>query len=385
MINAHANGEELVRMRWQLTAVAVLTLVLTAGPMAVAAGPGWMLADGDLTEWGLDPASGSPWAPPDLNPYGSFLPENIALAYGFGDDKTTSDWSSGGEFYDIEALAVALSTSGGNQFVSWCLITSYGGVDVPTTANPQPAGDPIAYRNGYGVDFPYRRHPVLALNFGTSTATGRDAYDFGVIMAPGHDWQWNENSTTDWNFTSSVGFADSDLGDYDLDFSASDNGTEETISDTPSLWDVTSWRAGHPQEFGDDLPGVPVDFDVRSTSGNTLVAGIESSVWGGPLYLEDANKNGGSGQMYSPWYQRQNWVWEGYASIPTSVLDFAETDAIVDGTWTTTYAMWCTNNHSSGDSLTGAGPSDPVPEPGTWVLLLATGAFGSWLKRRREA
>lgn len=26
-----------------------------------------------------------------------------------------------------------------------------------------------------------------------------------------------------------------------------------------------------------------------------------------------------------------------------------------------------------------------VPEPGTWVLLLATGAFGGWLKRRRES
>lgn len=35
------------------------------------------------------------------------------------------------------------------------------------------------------------------------------------------------------------------------------------------------------------------------------------------------------------------------------------------------------------DETTGELPE--VPEPGTWVLLLATGAFGSWLKRRRES
>ena len=372
-------------MRMHLLIASVVILSLAVAPaMAIP----WVTVDGDLTDWDLDPAN-QDWFADDS----TYIPGSAVLASYRGDDITHAQGSSGGEWYDIEALYCTIELDQeDNQWLSWALITSYSGRDTYSTAANQ--------RNtGVGTDgtstnpYPYRRHPVLAID-----VNGGTTWQYGVMMAPNHDFTWS-GSSLDW--TSSRPLDDPVLSDWDYT-PYTDNKVAGTVAsitgaDNPELWAVSAWRDAHPLQFdGTAFPHInedahPVDFDVRDTVSNTDIT-MTSDVYAGPLYLESASgetyPNSGPGQVNSTtWRQRHNWVWEGYVQIPTTAQDSSYGIDL----WTDTnlsdihyhYALWCGNNDSQADSI-GYKATPEVPEPGTWVLLLASGALGGWVRRRRK-
>jgi len=313
------------------------------------------------------------------------------------DDLTHAQGSSGGEWYDIEALYCTIELDQeDNQWLSWALITSYSGRDTYSTAANQ--------RNtGVGTDgsstnpYPYRRHPVLAID-----VNGGTTWQYGVIMAPNHDFKWS-GSSLDW--TSSRPLTDTDRDSWDDSWYAdrpAGTGQNNPVAsiggtDDPQLWAVSAWRDAHPNQFDgtpynhQNVDAHPVDFDVRSDAPNADIT-MTSDVYAGSLYLEctygETYPNSGPGQVNADtWQQQDNWVWEGYVQIPTTAQD----SRYGINLWTDTnlsdihyhYALWCGNNDSQADSI-GYKATPPVPEPGTWVLLLASGAIGGWVRRRRK-
>jgi hypothetical protein len=332
-------------------------------------------ADGDLSEWGVDPGNNY-WAPGSS---GSTSLTNVAWVY---DDDFTQAWNSGREWYDIEALYVDLWwDEDSNQYLSWAMITSYPGME--------PSGSGAAWwRNNEG-DYAYSRHPFLALRFNSSTT-----WDYGIIMAP---------STT----SKAHPLNDYKHASNDAQWDTGDTGSGlGTVSDRPELWDVYTgsdmrgtWRNGSTRGFGDaqydaDTPE-PVDFDPTQ-SVNTL---LDSSgwVWAGRIdgisnmtnYTEPnlpaENKSPQSVQPPNTqaegkgWLQQDNFVWEGWVKFPTSAEDFDDHTTI-----SFFCATWCTNNTTFGDGIEYGFPRDDAPELGTWALLLSTGALGGWLRRRRR-
>jgi hypothetical protein len=338
-------------------------------------------ADGDLSEWGLDPGN-SFWVPGSS---GSTSLTNVAWVY---DDDITQAWDSGREWYDIEALYLDLWwDEDSNQYLSWAMITSYPGME------PSGSGA-VSYREGTNpgetVDYAYSRHPFLALRFNSSTT-----WDYGVIMAP---------STT----SEGHPLDDIDRVSNDDSWASGDTGTGlGTVSDTPELWDVYTgsdirgtWREGSSRGYGTasydaDTPE-PVDFDPTQTSLNTLLDN-SGSAWAGRIngisnmtnYTEpnlpspNSNPQNIIGQLTQAegkgWLQQDNFVWEGWVKFPTSAEDFDEHTTI-----SFFCATWCTNNTTFGDGIEYGFPRDDAPELGTWALLLCTGALGGWVRRRRR-
>lgn len=358
----------------------VVGVTILLGGAPAAAGP-WINPDGDISEWGIDYANNN-WYPLGV-------PSGAGLAFSVDDDLTHLGSGSGGEWYDIEALYMTLEVEGDTQYLSWCLISSYAGVE----AYPY-SGQAVGYRNGtagVAIEYPYRRHPVVALEF-----NGSQSWDYGILMAPGHDWQWNAGESG-WDMTTSHGLQDqySSSESHDRQPHPADvGGVTATIQDTPQLWDVNDgWRDAHPNEFGGGAPPAqnptahPVDFDVRSSSSNVDLS-VNGALAAAYLYREagygepspPSSGVGGAGQVNaSYWWQRDNWVWEGWVEFPMSVVDFTSYSEM-----SFHYALWCGNNDHQGDHIAyGDFDGDDVPELGTWTLLLCTAAFGGWIRRRK--
>ncbi len=375
----------------------VLTSIIAV--IAICAGPAtaqWVTADGDLTEWGLDPSNTG-----GLN----WLSDVNGVAFELDDDTTHRDYWSGGEWYDIEAIYLSLDWNSDGQYIHWAMVTSYGGVDIPSNASPRPAlpsgVSSVAdlrdyyYRDGSGLhylDYPYRRHPVLALRFNSEVN-----WTHGIIMAPNYDYDRYDDTGHVYNPASTF------VGSYGLkdphpDYSGNPDaeGAKDNIHDAPQLWAVSTWRDAHPNEFGQGTyhpsHDHPVDFDVTNPSNVLLTTG---DVWGGAMssslqgsayphdYCNESPQVGGSG---APWPQADNFVWEGWVPFPTTG---ESADYGVDFDRHTTvsfhYAMYCGNNNTFGDSIVyGAPDGDDSPELGTWALLACTGAFGGLLRRRRS-
>ncbi len=358
-------GEEVRTLRTLFVAAGVLAmLVFTIAPALAAPN---ITVDGDLSDWGVDVTG----AYPD-----DWLPELTGAAFVLDDDVVHNTYNCGGEWYDIEALYLSLDTDGDTQYLSWALVTSYAGAEPPES---QAAGDPIGYRNntyGTNVGYPYRRHPVLALAF------NGDPWSHGIIMAPGYDWEWNtEETATD--FTNSRALEDVKRASSDASWDEREDDRVPSIADTPQLWAVpeTNWRGAHPLEFGNQWDK-PIDFDVRSGSGNTDLS-VTGDVYAGPLYLEDAG-SAQNGQTY--WKQQDNWVWEGYVEFP-KYDETSQPNGVTFDAHTTvsfTYGVWCANNHTYGDSVSYGDPDDDSPELATWMLLGCTAGLGGLIRRRRK-
>jgi len=268
-------------------------------------------------------------------------------------------------------------------------VTSYAGNEAYASYNDtrdQP------YTGANGTTYPYRRNPVVALDFNTPE-TSVPSWDWGLIMASNYDWTWDGSN---FDFTNSKGLTDPlesgwdhDPGSFDPTLSSFGTGTNAAAA--PELWNVRSngWRSGRPGVgFPEDPPELrPIDFDTRD-SGNTMVSSDGSAV-AVLSYLEGSYNSdlppgsvdmGGQVPYQSSWHQRNNWVWEGYIKFPVEgdySFDFDTIESVQ-----VHYGMWGANNHTSDNNVYGAIP--PVPEPGTWVLLLASGAIGGWVRRRRK-
>jgi len=344
-------------------------LALTIAP-AMAAAP--INADGDLSEWGLDPGAGAAgWIPTG----GSLTSVHYVL-----DDDVTTAWDSGGEWYDIEAMYISLDVVGPNQYLSWAMVTSYPGMET--------YDDAVSYRNGAGVDYAYRRHPVLALRFNDLGGP----FQYGIIMAPNSEGQALDDtlqaSNDDW-------------------YAGTDGDVRGAVSDTPELYDVDiengdirgTWRNGSVAAFGDSSydwdTAEPVDFDP--SSGTTSLVSNTGAVFGGRMSgltnMTDYTEPDLPASNIAPqdiigqdtqaegegWNQVDNFVWEGWVEFPASEVTFADWED-----FSFFVATWCTNNHTYGNGLQYTAPP-PTPELGTWALLLATGALGGWVRRRRKA
>ena len=358
-------------MRMHLLIASVAILVLAVAP-AFAAAP--ITADGNLSEWGVDPGNAK-WAPFSAG-IGSLT--NVFWAF---DDDTTQAWNSGREWYDIEAMYISLDVVGPTQYLSWAMVTSYPGMEPDASA--------VTYRNGLGVDYAYLRHPVLALKFNGTLAS---PFQYGIIMAPnseGHPLNDVHQASND------ALWIGGDVG----------TGRAAINTDTPELYDVDiengniqgTWRNGSTRGFGnaqyDYDTRKPVDFDPNS--GTTSLVGSNGSVFAGrmsgltnmtdytepnvwspntsPQEVRQTYQAEGSG-----WLEYDNFVWEGTIEFPKTEVMFSDyTD------FSFFCATWCTNNDTYGDGITYRLPP-PVPELGTWALLLATGALGGWVRRRRK-
>jgi hypothetical protein len=366
-------------MRTHLLIASVAILALVVAPARAAP----IVADGDLSEWGVDPGNAK-WAPFSAGP-GSLT--NVFWAF---DDDTTQAWNSGAEWYDIEAMYISLDVVGPTQYLSWAMITSYPGMEADSSA--------VSYRNNTagesGVEYAYRRHPVLALQFNKTVA---DPFQYGIIMAPnseGHPLDDIHQASNDaWWIGGDVG-----------------TGRAAINTDTPELYDVDiehgdirgTWRNGSTRGFGDAKYDYdtrkPVDFDPNS--GTTSLVSSNGSVFAGRMsgltnmtnYTEpNKPQDVVGGNNTAPqevrqtaqaeglgWYQYDNFVWEGTIEFPKTEVMFSDyTD------FSFFCATWCTNNDTYGDGIQYEAPP-PVPELGTWALLLATGALGGWVRRRRR-
>jgi hypothetical protein len=377
-------------MHLLIASVAILALAV-----APAMASPWVNVDGDLSDWGLNPGAEG-WTA------GSAQMGSAILAQYVRDDLTHAQGSSGGEWYDIEALYCTIELDqAGDQWLSWALVTSYAGRDTYQSAADLRNAGATTGGSKTGDVYPYRRHPVLAID-----VNGGTTWQYGVIMAPNHDFTW---SGTSLNWNTSRPLLDTDrTGSWDDSWyadrpaGAGQNNPVASIggADNPELWAVSAWRDAHPDEFDgtpfnhQNVDAHPVDFDVRSTAPNTDIT-MASDVYAGFLYLEDEYGQqtvahpavSGPGQVNADtWQQRDNWVWEGYVQIPTTAQDATYGIDL----WTNPYlenihyhyAEWCGNNDSQADSIGYKAPP-PTPELGTWALLLATGALGGWVRRRR--
>ena len=372
--------EEVKCMRMHLLIASVTILALAVAPAMAA--PGWLSLDGSLSgdwgvDWGLDgvPSNPAEWAP---GPGVWFVP---------GDDVVTAS-NSGGEWYDIEALYLRLDkVDASTQYLSWALVTSYAGNEAHSPYN---ATRDTPYTGANGTTYPYRRNPVLALDFNTPDPEV-PTWDWGLIMASNYDWTWDGSGdlASDFSFANSYGLTDTDEGGWDhwpsFGQTKSSFGTGGNLAAAPELWSVRSdgWRSGRPGVgFPEDPARLrPVDFDTRdtgnsqkSTTGSAVAVGSYTE---GTSYSTIPTSMGGQVPGQSSWLQRSNWVWEGYIEFPVSEFDFDNINTVE-----VAYGMWCANNHTAGDHVYGANP--PTPELSTWALLLATGALGGWVRRRRK-
>lgn len=397
-----------------VVAVVAMTLLLIASTAnATAPTDRWLTLDANLADWGVDPGSGD-WAP-DKDLVGNCI-------YVLDDDETFAGTGSGGEWYDIEALYVKLENwDTDHQYLSWALVTSYSGVEAwDYNYNGGWANNAVASRNGLNADLdvPYRRHPVLALEF-DSTADGVDPtlpWQYGLIMAPGHDWTRDGDGNIVWD--TSQGLADpsgaypyiggsGDSVHHDFGHGSGTNGyrtydaggadpqgiagtvadTVASFTDTPALYNVPfdEWRNPHPSEFPE--AGLPVDFDPGNAANlgvdGAVIAGLADGNDGRMTYVEtdalQGNGNPGPGQLGSPWWQKQNYVWEGWIEFPQAV-DFEVYDIM-----NFSYREWC-GNDEGGDEITYGGlpPTENSPELGTWALLACTSVLGGLFRRRRS-
>ncbi|MGD9498785.1 MAG: hypothetical protein AB7Y46_21000 [Armatimonadota bacterium] len=372
------------------------TLVLIAAAAglvagAACAGPFCDPSDGNLNEWQIDFTTWESAAP-------------LVASYTIGaDDYVTGD---GGEWYDIEALFLRAETdTDGTQYLNWAFITSYGGVEPGMyAALPSGIGEVWELRNGKHkpsgqsvqlLDYPYRRHPVLALRF-LSGGQSTGPWTHGIIMAPNHDWQYADTGTAfptgTVSFANSHGLSEhpSENQNYQQYQSGADAaGATSTIDDTPQLWYVdpsgAGWRDGHPNEFGTGTyhPSThnPIDFNVATGGPNTQLAS-DGSVHAGntrEFYDETAFLN-------RTWSQDDNWFWEGYVTLPKTGLGGIDLSNVTRIDFFN--GLWCSNNKTFGDSTCYAGPPPPppgndAPEPCTWVLLVCTGVLGGAIRRWR--
>ena len=98
--------------------VAMMLLLLAATANATIPTDRWLTLDANLDEWGVDPANDK-WDPVLTN-----------CIYVLDDDETYAGTTSGGEWYDIEALYLKLENwSEDRQYLSWAMVTSYSGVE----------------------------------------------------------------------------------------------------------------------------------------------------------------------------------------------------------------------------------------------------------------
>lgn len=405
--------ERQLRTRSLIVAIFAMTLLLLAATAnATIPTDRWLTLDANLDDWGVDPANGK-WDPDLAN-----------CIYVLDDDETYAGTTSGGEWYDIEALYLKLENwSEDRQYLSWAMVTSYSGVETwdYNYSTSGYANNPVAFRNGLGAnpDVPYRRHPVLALSFDSSIegVTPTRPWQFGIVMAPGHDWTRDSEGNIVWS--TSQGLADPSgaypyiggSGDYvyhDFGHGSGTTGNYRTydaggadpqfagrtvadtvaaFSDTPVLYDVpySQWRKPHASEF--PQAGLPVDFDTRNAAdlgvSGAVIAGLADGNDGRMSYQETAdaqgNGNPGPGQLGSPWWQMQNYVWEGWIEFPQTV-DFEVYDIV-----SFSYRQWC-GNDDGGDVISYGSlpPTENSPELATWALLACTGLLGRMFRRRRD-
>jgi len=408
----HADGStermKSLKLRTCRIGVLAVAMVLVLGSSAMAA-PGWLTLDANLSDWGLDMASGD-WTPNILS--------GGQCVYVLDDDQTAAGTGSGGEWYDIEALYMHFQDiDDDTQYMSWAIVTSYGGVEAwdynyysGEDAKPD-SNNPVSLRNDdydpqSKVAYPYRRHPVISLAF------NGQFWPYGLILAPSYDVQW-DGTNSNWDFTNSVGLDDPN-GPYPQGASAESNhdfgygsgedednyrtydadGALDSFSDTAELWSVDkpSWRDAHPSEFGTggsyyNPTAYPVDFDVSDTTNNSVLATGETFVGradgaSGRMDYEEDEQDEWTTQLGSPWWQADNYIWEGWVSFPKSEIDFTQDWESVS----IHYSQWCGNDDGTGDAITYGGVPpywDNSPELGTWALLLCTGALGGWIRRRR--
>ena len=371
----------------------LVTATLVALVVAPAGAAPFCTPDGDWSEWQIQNM--------DVSGFGGWNSAAPDVYWAASDDRLSGGSNAGGEWYDIEALYLKAEVADGTQYVNWALFTSYGGVEARRNAAlPNGVHDTWDLRNGavnYGsgveqLAYPYRRHPVLALSFDTG-----NTWSHGIIMAPGHDWQYGAGTnqvafgSDTVNFDNSHGLTEVVSDNRTWAQSGVDaNGAVASISDASQLWYTPSgWRDGHPNEFGtgtivpDHEPGRPIDFDVSADSGNSMLT--TGDVYAGNTYAGSVWKeNTRMGSSY--WQQTDTWFWEGCIELPSAGTGGVDLGALGDETIWFSYGMYCANNTTFGDALTyGAPPpGDDSPEASTWALLLCTVALGSFARRRRN-